>query len=146
MNPLCLSALPTRMLRAVAVAAVMFSLGEAMAAPPAQTAPPAASEIQKRLAGAGDILKIGSEDIDLAALRNFYQARSWRPAWNDTADKLIAVLAAADQEGLTESGLHLVKHEGNAVARAQLTKSLEKARRRWRAAIALHVWFAECCS
>ncbi|HIJ62887.1 MAG TPA: L,D-transpeptidase family protein [Rhodospirillaceae bacterium] len=66
-----------------------------------------ASEIQRRLASAGPDLQIQGEIVDGPGLRDFYQMRGWRPAWNDIADQLTAVLAAADTDGLPTRPLHV---------------------------------------
>jgi murein L,D-transpeptidase YcbB/YkuD len=66
------------------------------------------AEIHRRLTDAGDIVKIDAEQLDADALRRFYETRLWRPAWNGAiADKLLPILAGADQDGLPLYPLHL---------------------------------------
>ncbi|PKU26541.1 murein L,D-transpeptidase [Telmatospirillum siberiense] len=94
-------------MRAIVMAALLLASEGASAAPPVAPTDPAAQEIQKRLTGTAETTRIAGEEVDLGQLRAFYQPRGWRPAWNDTADKLIGTLSAADQEGLPTEGLHL---------------------------------------
>ncbi len=107
MGYLCLPVFPVPVLRAFAMAALLLASEGASAATPVASADPVAQEIQKRLNGAADTVRIAGEDVDLAQLRAFYQPRGWRPAWTDTADKLMSVLTTADQDGLPTEGLHL---------------------------------------
>ncbi|MDR3440057.1 L,D-transpeptidase family protein [Telmatospirillum sp.] len=107
MNPLHLPAsFSAPMLRAVTIAALMLATEGATATtvPPVD---PATTEIQKRLSGTGATTKIAGEEVDLSLLRSFYQNRGWHPAWNDVADKIVAVLGTANQDGLPAEGLHL---------------------------------------
>lgn len=89
------------------MAALLLASEGVSAAPPVAPSDPTAQEIQKRLTGTADTVRIAGEDVDLGQLRAFYQPRGWRPAWMDSADKLISTLASADQEGLRTDGLHL---------------------------------------
>lgn len=84
----------------------MLVADEAVAVTP-PTAEPAAVEIQKRLVSAGPTTRVAGQEVDVPSLRGFYQARSWRPAWTDTAEKLIQALGTAPQDGLPTDGLHL---------------------------------------
>ncbi|HXP96666.1 MAG TPA: L,D-transpeptidase family protein, partial [Telmatospirillum sp.] len=101
------SAFPAPVMRAFAVAALLLASEAVSAATPVAPGDPAIPEIQKRLAGTGDTVKVAGEEIDLTTLRAFYQTRGWRPAWTDVTDKLIPVLLSADLEGLPTEGLHL---------------------------------------
>jgi murein L,D-transpeptidase YcbB/YkuD len=95
----------------IAIAALMLIGTDAVAAtlPPSD---PAASEIQRHLASSSAPIKIAGEDVDPIPLRSFYSARGWRPAWTDVADRLVAILATADQDGLATDGLHLPQLSG----------------------------------
>ncbi len=97
---------PTTFLRALTVAALLSAAEGAHAATSAVAADPTMVEIQKRLTTV-DLLKIDGETVDAQALRAFYQGRGWRPAWTDNGDTLLAVLAAAELEGLPTAPLHL---------------------------------------
>lgn len=81
----------------------------AQAVSSAATPPDAAStEIHRRLSEPGDILKIDNELLDAEALRRFYESRLWRPAWGGAmVDKLLPILASADQDGLPLRPLHI---------------------------------------
>jgi len=105
LTPRRISAVPPSLLRAVALAALLFAAPAALAAPGA--APdPAAAEIARRLDPAA-AAKIDAETLDIDQLRAFYQSRKWKPAWADQADKIMTVLSAADLEGLPAGHLHL---------------------------------------
>jgi murein L,D-transpeptidase YcbB/YkuD len=92
------------------------------AATPVPTADPVAVEIERHLADAVDSLKVDGELLDAVALKNFYQPRGWRAAWSDGADKVRALLAVADQEGLPLFPFHL-----NAIA-ARLNQATPQKR------------------
>jgi murein L,D-transpeptidase YcbB/YkuD len=68
---------------------------------------PVTGEIHRRLSEAGDVLKIDGEALDAENLRRFYETRLWRPAWLPMADRLLPILASADQDGLPLYPLHL---------------------------------------
>ena len=109
LSVLRLPAAPAQVLRAFALTAALFFAEDCGAAATAALSPadPVATEIQRRLGTPGESLKIGGDEVDPAALRAFYQTRGWRPAWSDAADKVVAVLAAADLDGLPTGPLHL---------------------------------------
>ena len=90
---------------ALAIVAAPEALALGAAAPPSDAA---AAEIRRRLSEAGDVLKIDNELLDTEALRRFYETRLWRPAWNAAmAEKLLPILADADQDGLPLHPLHV---------------------------------------
>jgi len=102
-----ISVSPASLLRAIAMTAILLTADGAMAAQSAAPPDPAAVEIQHRLAEASATLRLHNETLELDALRGFYRGRQWRPAWTDTADKVVAVLATAEQEGLPPGPMHL---------------------------------------
>jgi murein L,D-transpeptidase YcbB/YkuD len=109
-------------LRPVWLHAALFSLA-ILTGPTAQAvgaaAPPqdgAGAEIHRRLAEAGDVVRIDNEQLDAEALRRFYETRLWRPAWTAMADRLLPILATADQDGIPVGQMHVAaiaaRHSG----------------------------------
>ncbi|HLN26083.1 MAG TPA: L,D-transpeptidase family protein, partial [Patescibacteria group bacterium] len=98
---------PASLLRAIAMTAILLAADGAVAAQSAAPPDPAALEIQHRLAEVSATPRLHGEAVELDALRGFYRSRQWRPAWTDTADKVVAVLSTAELEGLPPGPMHL---------------------------------------
>ncbi len=105
MSLLRLSA-PAVLLRAMVLSAALWGADGALAATATIPQDSTTTEIQRRLAGAGETLQLDGEVLDAAALRAFYQPRGWRPAWTESADTVVAVLGAAGLDGLPTAPLH----------------------------------------
>lgn len=106
MTLLRLPLFPASVLCTLTIVATLLTAEDAFAAVTLSN-DPVATEIQKRLAPTANLQKIGGEEVDLTALRSFYQARGWHAAWADSADKVEAVLASAELEGLPTGPMHL---------------------------------------
>jgi len=100
-------ATPARLLRGLALGAALWAGSPVLAATPQAPADPVTQEIQRRLSQGDDAIMIDGDILDARALRSIYQARGWKPAWNDQGDKVMAVLSGADQEGLPPERFHL---------------------------------------
>ena len=86
------------MTHALAVAALLAA-GCAIAPPPQDPEAAVARLLRERIAAAGDTAPVAGTLP--AALRRFYSARAWRPAWSrNRAVELVAAVAAAPADGL----------------------------------------------
>jgi murein L,D-transpeptidase YcbB/YkuD len=91
-------------LLALAASLAALALAQPAIAAPAPAASPAAAEAAapeamrgalQQLLGGDDALLIGGKNLDGAALRRLYQARSFQPIWQGRPDRIAALTAAA---------------------------------------------------
>lgn len=91
----------------MAFAATLLAV-EAACATPATSQIDSVAQVLHRQLDEATSQTVAGETVDAAALRNFYQPRHWRPAWTpEAADKVMGVLSAADQDGLSLRPLHI---------------------------------------
>jgi murein L,D-transpeptidase YcbB/YkuD len=104
---------PLPLFRALVLTVGLLAVAEAGAVPQADTI---AGEIQKRLSGVGETVRIAGDALDASALRAFYQRRNWHAAWSDHVDTVLSVLGGADQEGIAKQPLHVAAIAGHRAA------------------------------
>lgn len=93
-------------LRALGVLFATLLCLPALAAPtPVKGANPVATEIERFFANVP--AKLDGEEVDIQALRGFYQERRWQPAWTGQEAGIEPVLAAANLDGLPTRPFHL---------------------------------------